>query len=400
VSSFSTKLALQSLDSTTLAYELAERVYARRNEILQGHSSGLSGNSGIALLFSAIGRLAGENRWSLAAHEQLKSAAQDMNGHPGLFAGLSGLLFSAACIDANQYAALISSCIDRLSEYVAMVNPATIPSSTAQYDLISGAAGILIALDAGCAPEQVCSPLRQYLLWLCSDPQGARWRVRTNGSPDLRAPCLNLGVAHGIVGALSSLAFCAAADELRSTLPALNLLEDVFQSSHRATVWPTAIADDGIVRGRQAWCYGAPGFAAVLLHLGIRLNRHDLLAWSENLMLEVANLEPQHWCLADHAFCHGTIGNAMLFHIAGRALNQPLLEARANELTSEVIAAFNPDLPYGFRSVGINGETDDVTILTGAAGIALSLLYLNGAIDGKWLKGLGLADLSTAALPL
>lgn len=312
-----------------------------------------------------------------------------------LYGGLAGLLLTAKTLGRAQrrYAALV----ERLVGLVRMWADQTIavpyekPRYTHEFELISGAAGVAIALEGiedAQAPE-LKRRIDDYLIWLCSD-SAERWKAQVQFSPGMSCSTNNLGVSHGITGVLSALSFSPAPGAAGAVEALVDYLVAIAQDHGRGLRWPAAIDAGEALGSRHAWCYGTPGVAAVLTIAAKRIGRDDALELAIGALEAFWRSPRESWHLADSAICHGTAGVALCFESAARVTENSALMSYAARLHEEVLQAYDESAPYGYRAESPEGKPcDDATFLTGAVGIALSLLSPIGA-DRAWLRALAL----------
>ncbi|MEV2200040.1 lanthionine synthetase LanC family protein [Streptomyces fradiae] len=200
-------------------------------------------------------------------------------GHTGLHdGGLSGTLVGLRLGAAlHPRLRLVADRLrDRLADAAATRGGREEGVRLADYDLIVGPAGGLLAHCAGAAPEpRHLAPYRDRLVLLC-DSRDLR-RLRADGyagHPHLSwlQGRVNTGMGHGAAGVATALAAAvrhtgpAAADALRRVAAWLEAQE--YEDERGVRTWPGAGLDGRTpprtAVPRQAWCYGAPGVAWAL----------------------------------------------------------------------------------------------------------------------------------------
>ncbi|MFE1579064.1 lanthionine synthetase LanC family protein [Streptomyces fradiae] len=200
-------------------------------------------------------------------------------GHTGLHdGGLSGTLVGLRLGAAlHPRLGLVADRLrDRLADAAATRGGREEGVRLADYDLIVGPAGGLLAHCAGAAPEpRHLAPYRDRLVLLCDS--GDLRRLRTDGytgHPHLSwlQGRVNTGMGHGAAGVATALAAAvrhtgpAAADALRRVAAWLEAQE--YEDERGVRTWPGAGLDGRTpprtAVPRQAWCYGAPGVAWAL----------------------------------------------------------------------------------------------------------------------------------------
>ncbi|MEU4624770.1 lanthionine synthetase LanC family protein [Actinoplanes sp. NPDC023801] len=270
------------------------------------------------------------------------------------------------------------------------------------YDLVTGPAGVLLALsaDPGATPADRAPALDQ-LVTLCSGPGLERLRLRTGAEPG-RSPWnlgrINLGVAHGIAGVALALCATAGRQDLRpgdrAALAAIadRLTAEVFRDAHGVLTWPAVAREEpGAEPGteavapviRQAWCYGTPGVAWALWEAGRILGDPASCATAEAAFTSFVdagcpNLNPSLW--EGLAVCHGDAGLLLLCDAFARHAGL----AAAGAARDLIQARLHRRLPDMRDRAGSHQA-----LLTGAPGTLAALLTVAGA-DRGWLAQIGL----------
>lgn len=156
---------------------------------------GLSGSSGYVVANTAAALVTGQSRFFVRASEELRNAAASESGpSSGLFTGVAGVALAA--LFASNLDEKCEVFAERCFDYVANEvppEPYEAAKSMADYDVISGAAGVLLALTASRGVR--ASNIMRYLTWLIDDD--TRWRCpHPLAQNDL--PRNDLGFAHGL----------------------------------------------------------------------------------------------------------------------------------------------------------------------------------------------------------
>jgi lantibiotic biosynthesis protein len=213
----------------------------------------------------------------------------------------------------------------------------------------------------------------------------------------------NLGVAHGVPGAIALLGSVAGdgARRLREGLTAW--MRSVRRRGADGSLYPYAIALDRPgaaavpppardARCRAAWCYGDPGIAAALLR-GARACGD---AGLEELAVEAGRAAAVRLRdgagVVDAGLCHGSAGLLHLFNRLYQATGDEAFRAAALRWAAETLAlrgadrgAAEADSVAGFAAYRPQGESvADPGFLTGAAGIGLALLAATSDVEPGW----------------
>ena len=267
------------------------------------------------------------------------------------------------------------------------------------YDLIGGIVGIgVYALERGIAGRPLAEVVLDELERRVGPyGDGHGWHT----APELLPPhqretapegYWNLGVAHGIPGAIALLARFVAADiapeRSRRLLDGAVALLLGAGPSERAPRFPAWLPDDAPVT-RIAWCYGDLGIAAVLLGLPEPAWRAEGLALARAC---AARLDDP--TMRDASLCHGTAGAAHVFHRMALATGEPALADAARTLLARTLERrrSEPIAGFPFWTQGDHWAPDP-TLLQGAAGVGLALHAAIGDIEPAWDR-LMLVDLN------
>jgi len=146
---------------------------------------------------------------------------------------------------------------------------------------------------------------------------------------------------------------------------------------------------------RSAWCYGAPGLGLALDAAGRAFARPEWSRLARDGLRAVFARPRDAWHLDGVTVCHGTSGLLAAAHqLAGNDTAERGLGTHAAGLTDEIAAAYDPELPFGYRHAvpaveAAHNETQSETlderrlmldvagVLEGAAGVAAVLLTVD-----------------------
>jgi hypothetical protein len=133
------------------------------------------------------------------------------------------------------------------------------------------------------------------------------------------------------------------------------------------------IAPEVRARARRiGWCYGDLGIAAVLHHVGTRLDRPELVAFARSLVDR---------CLAEPAdcrepgLCHGAAGIAHILSRIAQTDPDPRYRQAANRYYERALVL----LDEGQSEVGMTPS-----FLDGTIGIVLALISAVAPIEPQW----------------
>lgn len=307
------------------------------------------------------------------------------NRRPDLWGGVPGVgwMLQFAAEEMGVEDQLISS-VDEFVE-LALDQDAYSP-----FDLISGvAAGVIYLLARPRTPENE-RRLRKLLDALharsVKNDVGVVWTVPKEH------PAVNLGVAHGIPGAIIALARVL---ELGVGAPRdRELLEGTLRSLLHFRVpgeryeYPYRTDRPG---GRVGWCYGDLGVASSLLQAAKVLKHDEARRLGIEAGARMAAVAFKDTFSNDSGLCHGDVGNALVFRdLAFRTADSRFSEA-AVSWVRVCLKRFDPAKPlHGYRAIFGEQLLEDYSVLTGIAGIGLGLESLLSGERAPWEQLLGL----------
>ncbi len=391
-----------------------------------GGASFSCGQGGLALLYLYLARGTGEAQWLDLAHKYLRLGAESTQrvplNRPGVFDGSSGfaLVLSTFQQDEPLYRRTAERVHEQLAELVLewqlrREKPGMPPSD---YDIIGGAAGVLgylVSLPSSSGKIQdAIQKLLEYLIWLSGEdgqgrknwlitPEHFRMENELTETPD---GYFNVGFAHGIAGPLAALAHAwQAGYRMPDQLAAMRVMSNWIVAHQVQDTWgvnwPSLIplADSfspeqwtRLPPTRTAWCYGTPGIAASLRLAGAVLKDHELQQLALATLETTLRRPPDVSKLISPTLCHGFAGLlAVCLRFAHTSPSQ-IIRTSLPQLTEHILATCNPALPCGVQDIAAQ-ETpvDDPGFLTGAVGVALTLLAAATYIEPAWDRSLLIA---------
>jgi lantibiotic modifying enzyme len=145
------------------------------------------------------------------------------------------------------------------------------------------------------------------------------------------------------------------------------------------------VASGAAAPSRVGWCYGDPGAGASLLWAARAVDNRQ---WSE-AALEIigygAARDVRESSVVDAGFCHGAAGNAHLFNRAYQATGDPALRTAALTWLEHTLAYQEPGgRCAGFLAQEESGSVEDESLLSGIAGIGLTLLAAITSVEPQW----------------
>lgn len=379
-------------------------------------SAGIKENCDIALLFGYIAAAREDRTYMMRAMEHLNLAIAGVGPRSSyaLYGGICGLGWTATHVfnlsrqarfwaqqqklpdrdaashaEDNGEAELCSAIDSHLLNKLSSVRPG------GRYDLLSGLVGFGIYFLERLHSEGARRGIERILRLLDESAErtveGIRWHTPTEFlSQWERERCpdgyYNLGVAHGLPGALFFLSEALAA-EIQPKLAEELLHGGVkwlmkMQNTQRLPVrFDLAVPPFIPAPNRLAWCYNDLGIAAVMLHVALRTQCEEYHTFATNLVNHCLSVAGE-LRSPDAGLCHGATGVA---HIMTR-----IYQSEGNQRCSDAaINYYERALRMRKPGRGIGGysraaDGDDVSFLSGAVGIALALLSAVAPIEPRW----------------
>lgn len=380
-----------------------------------------SGFAGIALMQGYVAACFPGQEWDLQAQQSLSIAAggtqQTALTQPSMFGGTSGMAMTLHTLSngGKRYKKTITNLHRSLCQQV--LEQPWVPADTERemadhnYDAISGASGILAYLLTVEQEDEhtlkAIEFLLAYLTWLAEPdqtPGQERWYVppesliaqTREGFPE---GYFNCGLAHGIPGPLAALALAWKAGYrypgLRESIHYLSswLMQHQIREPW-GMGWPDAIplhasraAKDwhALRSTRTAWCYGTPGVARSLWLAGRALEDDNLCQEAVKAIETVLRRPVSLRQINSPTLCHGVAGLLQICLRFAHESESTIVREHIPLLATQILDAFNPDYPLGFRDL----ERENVTIdqpawLTGAPGVVMALLATATSVTPKW----------------
>jgi hypothetical protein len=344
------------------------------------------------------------------ATQPLWEASADALAHtvlsPSLFSGITGIGWVTAHLRDRLYGAGDEDPCEAVDELV--LDRVSHPGFGRPFDLYDGLVGFgVYALER--LPTPTCEQILAHIVERVGEivePAGRHLTIRTPPHeliPLRRAQFpdgwCNLGLAHGVPGVIALLAGIHAAAIRRAACA--HLLDAIVGwllaqarpgPGSRFAHW---VGEAEPERTQLAWCYGDLGVAAALHHAGVACARP---AWcSEALGLARAAARRSHDSIPvlDAGLCHGAIGAAHGFARLSQLIGDGELRRASADWYARALAFRDPGRGiagwrafYGDSAKATDAWVDDAGLLSGAAGIALSLHAATTAIEPRWDRAL------------
>ncbi|MFG2445261.1 lanthionine synthetase C family protein [Nocardia fluminea] len=379
-----------------------------------------NGLPGTAMFYAELARR--DPAWSSTVHRHIRAAGEAMTSQPsrGLYAGPASLLAATQSCDGHYpglrrklAAWLAADQLTRLDACRTQQGPGVTWES---YDIINGLSGTArLLLDSIDDPVEQGAEIERALLETLRHLVAMSEPISVDGHwvPGWWVPAelqkveqdrldyprgdFNLGLAHGIPGPVLILSLALRRGrEVPGQRAALERMVEWLigwiRTDDQGTYWPCRVGfDDEIAADqperlftRTAWCYGAPGVAAVVHHAGVTLGIPQWRAHAVRALHDALARDESRWTLTGPTVCHGYAGLLQVVHRIGTAEQDEVLLGAQTRLAETIIGMADLDSPFGFRHPmryprSAPGPTEfkllDVAgILEGAAGVACALL--------------------------
>lgn len=318
----------------------------------------------------------------------------------GLSGGLAGLF--AATQMATEWLPELASLSRALRKVLANCGPTEQcePLEWHHYDLVSGPAGVLLALSlAGEQDQGETRAMAQVLADLCGSHDLEQLRIFAYRDDEQLAwhyGKTNTGLAHGVAGILAAL--CAADRAAARPDTALReavlrmaswLMAHSYTDSRAIVTWPPGVPTSGdparAFSRRQAWCYGTPGVAWALWDAGALLGEPGIEQFALHAFESFCNLFDEAAYLGEGPddslpVCHGAAGTLAIANAFNERAQLPQAAALAERLEEYLL-----DHTTAIASIAAT----NMTLQTGAGGI-LAVLLMRGGASRRWLPLLAL----------
>ncbi|MGO8997585.1 MAG: lanthionine synthetase C family protein [Polyangiaceae bacterium] len=232
-------------------------------------------------------------------------------------------------------------------------------------------------------------------------PTGLSWRSRPAWQQkELRGPidrAFNLGLAHGVPGAIGLLARAwRAGIAPRETSRLLDgairwLLSKELPRASESAFATHVLEGHEPDLARSAWCYGDPGIAAVLLLAAQASGEPSWKRAAIRIAVRAAARDPHSAGALDAGFCHGASGLAHIFHRLYVETGDKRLAAAAEGWLARTLAMREPGRGVGGfrrlqgRSIERGRLARDATFLDGTPGIAVAIAsFASNSTEQDW----------------
>mgnify|MGYP003105821769 CR=1 FL=1 len=383
-----------------------------------------SGLPGLVLLYGELQRLFPDEGWDEIGNKyltQIVKGIEQQGGVPlSMFSGAAGIGLAVVCLSENfkYYRKLITGInqiiVGQLHIYT---NKDTSNGVRMQeYDVIEGLSGILnylLLFHSDPSVRPVFESGLSFLVDLAVRDISVKgvcvpgWYVPSEyqfselESQYYKNGNFNTSMSHGISGplALLSQAYIQGVivpDQKKAILRIMEFLKWSWLRDEKRIFWKGQISfeeynmrcfnGDNIVR-RDAWCYGSPGICYAMA-LGAKALDDDEMF--HNIQGVFADTMHDIKGIFSPTFCHGYAGLYALVQAMQRLTGTEYQQEKMS-LKNIILSYYDKNKRYGFDNIEVEGkrlkEIQSIGLLTGAAGICLSLLSGEAGMEGMlWGK--------------
>lgn len=336
---------------------------------------------GIVLYLAYLGDVSQNTAYRALSEKALVSAREMWEKQPeniediGMFSGWAGIIYTLTHLGHLwQQPALLDEAVSLCQQVQKHLNQDEF------YDVIGGAAGTVVVLLNlyQLKPEKSVLELavrcgRHILHHAVNTPHGLAWHLKIAGDTPLA------GMSHGGAGIALALSKLAEVTQDNRFQDAANqaVLHENTHYSEKQNNWPDlregnrpegADIDEGGQCFLTAWCHGAPGIglARMAMHQG---QITPLIEQDINRALHATQSHGYH---DNHSLCHGVLGNLELLLQMGLKYGRDDLLDEVQTVTSQVIAAKEKT---GWKT-GLMFNLETPGFMVGLSGIGFQLLRI------------------------
>jgi lantibiotic modifying enzyme len=341
------------------------------------------GTAGVAYFLADAYLATGEpifRRTAMAALRHARFRAADMagNGMYGLYNGVMGVAFAAAVLGESL---LDDEALDWSSS--TLRRPVLARWKVTQNDVVSGLAGVLIALLALAKPAKtdLLEPAREMgeelLSRAIAEPVGFSWPMAGGASPRLN------GYSHGASGvglALLEL-HSSTGDERFARAAKASFAFERTTMSDGSGDWPDLRGLPTRLSFPNAWCHGSAGILMARTRASKLLRDPEIEA--DRTAADIATqskIRGGKMPGTDCCLCHGTLGLASILSYRRAP------PASGPDLAAQLVdRSIRSRSPAGVWPTRFGAEENTPQLMIGAAGIGEALLRMAGRSSLPWV---------------
>ena len=410
---YSFESILKDLAFRLSSYEYICKVSSSKNLNVRDINCSISdGLASLCIFFAELNKIYPNMGYDEVAHKYLSLIVKFLNKgnnvNLSLWGGLCGIGLAAVCMSDNflRYNSFLKGVNDVIVKFVdeRLEFLKTVPELKEEYyDVMYGLSGVANYHMLFLNSQEMVIRLKliiEYFISLCKDKLiGNRYypgfTLDTMSSIFIQNKeskyYLNLGLSHGITGILLVLVksymkgIC-----LNGHVQAIKYLKDIILNSYvvdakNRKYWPASvrfyndsnrmILEEGYTR--DAWCYGTPGVAYVMLKTSEILDDKHLKTIAINSMID--SLKYQNGAISP-TFCHGYSGLLYLADKFYMSTKFAKFKVCQEKLVHKILTFYDHKNIFCFKDIEVvNSEKyyiDNFGLLSGSIGIILSLMAI------------------------
>ena len=206
----------------------------------------------------------------------------------------------------------------------------------------------------------------------------------------------NFSLAHGIPSVINFLGRLYEIDFFKPKVEEMlrggvdYILNFMSSDSDEISLFPNWIQSDGNVSGpsRLAWCYGDLGIGITLWSVSKCLSYDGLAEKAIEILKHTTHrLTPHENMIVDAGICHGSYGNAQIYHRMYIETGDKVFEdAAAFWINNGLSKAVHEDGYAGYKQFRTHDGVweNRLSLLDGITGIGLSIISYLSDFDAKW----------------
>ncbi len=407
----------------TAVNNIIEHFLSRLEYDIKNNKCNDEGLTGYLIIIGELIELMSEqSKWleySYKIMEGLKKTIQDGKVKTiGAFGGFTDILFAVKLFNSktgyyNRFLKTVENLtLEIAKDYIKRCQVNISNLRDYHYDLVSGLTGVGMYLlwdeDINNRKEEVLKSILDYFVCLCRDNlyQGSivpGWHIKYENQTreidceNFSNGNLNFGMAHGILGPLLVLSEAYKKRIIvEGQTEAIKKILDVYMRFKILGIdgvynWPSQLriedfidnnCIDRVRQPRASWCYGNTGISRALYLVSKNVGDDELLHFSINNLLHIANLDNKKYLLESPIICHGYAGVLAILNLLYREMGHPVLKNKIHELIAEIIKLYDDNFSYGFMNCGtvdkdgikVKEYIEFFDMLNGATGVVLALI--------------------------
>ena len=203
------------------------------------------------------------------------------------------------------------------------------------------------------------------------------------------------GLAHGVAGILNSIYlyiknFNVEVNTIDESILILLKFLDIYKLDNEDFKYPNYFSVDNnhIIRSRLAWCQGDLGIGNSLMNIGSLTYNKKLFIRGQELINRSLKVNLSQSGINDMGICHGTSGILLIDWLS---LNKSNSHHKKDLSFWEEILKKQTKNYSEFKAFHKGKYIDEINILEGATGVALTKLTIENKINKNWISCLNLA---------